>query len=144
MKMEALGATTSVFAITTVALQSSKIIYETVRGIKNGPKEVKELALEVQQLGQILEQVTEVSKKNSDRNAKNIFELQGVIDRCRQNLDDFQKKFEKFEISSEGRKLGKAWKRVKHVVQREDFRRMGRTTNYYVNTLGVYLILIGR
>lgn len=41
MKMKALDATTNVFAITTVALQSSRIMYEIVRRIKNGPKVVK-------------------------------------------------------------------------------------------------------
>lgn len=62
----------------------------------------------MQQLGQSLEQVTEISKKSGDRNAKNMSELQDVIDQCRRNLDDFQKKFEKLEVSLNERKLGKA------------------------------------
>lgn len=142
--MEALGAVGSVFAVTTVALQSSRVVYETISGIKNGPKEVKELASGVQQLCHILEQVTEISKKAVDRDAKNIFELQGVIDQCRQNIDDFQKQFENFEVSSDERRLGKAWKRVKLVVQKEDFRRMRITVTHYINVLGVHLDLIGR
>lgn len=142
--MEALSAVGSVIAVATVALQSSRVVYETISGIKNGPKEVRELALEVQQLYYLLEQVTKTSKKMDDRDTTSISELQGVIDQCRQNLDDFQQQFDKFEVSSNERGLSKAWTRLKLVVKKEDFRRMRRTISHYVNVLGVHLDLIGR
>lgn len=142
--MDALGAVASVIAVTTVALQSSRTVYETISGIKNGPEEVKELASEVQQLCHILRQVTEVSKNIDDRDATSISELQNVIDQCRQNLDDFQKQFNQFKVLSNERRWTKAWKRVKLVVKKEDFLRMWRTVSHYVNILGRHLDLIGR
>lgn len=142
--MEALGAVANITAVTVVALQSSRLVYETISGIKNGPKEVRELASEVQQLCHLLKQVTEVSQKMSDRDATRISELQDVIDRCRQNLDDFQKQFDGFESSSNERRLSKAWKRVKLVVKKEDFLKMSRTISYYVSALGAHLGVIGR
>lgn len=142
--MEALGTVASIIAVTTVALRSSTTVYETIRGIKNGPEEVKELASEVQQLCHLLRQVAKMSKKIDDRDGTSMSELQSVIDKCRQNLDDFHKRFDKFEISSNERKLTKAWTRAKLVVQKEDFRRMSRIVSHYVNVLGVHVNLIGR
>lgn len=142
--MEAIGAGASIIAITTVALQSSRAVYETISGIKNGPDEVKELASEVQQLCHLLRQVTEISSKMDDRDAISISELQTVIGQCRQNLDGFQKQFDKLKVSSNDRRLSKAWKRVKLVVKKEDFQRMWRTVSHYVNILGRHLDLIGR
>ena len=142
--MEAVGAGASIIAVTTVALQSSRVIYETISGIKNGPEEVKELASEVQQLCHLLRQVTEISKKIDDRDVTSASELQSVIEQCRQNLDDFQKQFDKLEVSSNERRLIRAWKRVKLVVKKEDFQKMWRTVSHYVNILGRHLDLIGR
>lgn len=142
--MEVVGAGASILAIATVALQSSRVVYETISGIKNGPHEVKELASEVQQLCHLLRQVTEISDKMDDRDATSVSELQAVIDQCRQNLDDFQKQCDKLEVSSNDRRLSRAWKRVKLVIKKEDFQRMWRTVSHYVNILGRHLDLIGR
>ncbi len=144
MIMESFGIAASVFTVATVALQSASIIHETICGIKNGPKEVNELALAVQQLCHILRQVTEISKTFGDRDAQNIVELQNAIDQCRRNLDDFRKQFEKIEVLPNEKRVGKAWKRVKLVVQKGDFRRMWEKVNYYVSVLGTHLGLIGR
>lgn len=139
-----MGAVASIIAVSTAALQSSRVVYETISGIKNAPDEVKELASGVQQLCHLLRQVTEMSDKMDDRDATSISELQIVMDQCRQNLDRFQKKCDKLAISSTDGKLSMAWKRVKLVVKKEDFQRMWRTVSHYHNILGRHLDLIGR
>ena len=119
-----MGAVASIITVANVALQSSRVVYETISGIKNGPDEVKELASELQQLCYLLRQVTEISDKMDDRDATNISELQVVIGQCRQTLDSFQKQCDKLGVSSNDGRLSTAWKRVKLVVKKEDFQRM--------------------
>lgn len=141
--MEALSLVASVFAVTTVALQSAKAIYETVSGIKNGPKEVRDLASAVQQLCHILDQVSDASGQMGDRDAQKLCALQDVIDQCRRKLDEFQKQFDKLETCPDEKKLDRAWKKVKLVAKKEDFRKMGATVAHYISVLGVHLGLLG-
>lgn len=64
--MGPLGVAASIIAVTTIALQSTKAVYATVNGIKNGPQEVNDLASAVKHFSNILEQVAEISKGFSD------------------------------------------------------------------------------
>ena len=142
--MEAFGGVTSVIAVTTIALQSSKAVYATINGFKNGRKEVKNLASALNCLSHILEQVTEISNTFSGMDGTDITGLEQVMKECARNLADFRKQVEKLGVSSDERKIGKAWKRVKTVMQEEDFRKMRVTVDYFINVFGTHLSLIGR
>jgi hypothetical protein len=48
--MEAIAAASSITALLTIAVQSAKIIYDTVVNIRNGPSQLRGLATAVDDL----------------------------------------------------------------------------------------------
>lgn len=142
--MEPLGVAASIIAVTTIALQSAKGVYATVNGIKSGPKEVNDLASAVKHLSHILEQMAEISNVFSDMDGTDLSGIERAMEECAQSLADFRKQVKKLDVLPDERKLGKVWKRVKSVIQKEDFRRMRETVNNYINVFGTHLSLIGR
>lgn len=87
--MEPLGVAASIIAVTTIALQSTKAVYATVNGIKNGPKEVNDLASAVEHLTHILEQVAEISNGFIDMDGTDPSGLERAVEECAQSLADF-------------------------------------------------------
>lgn len=142
--MEALGVAASIIAVTTIALQSAKAVYTTVNGIKNGPKEVKDLASALTDLSYILEQVAEISNLFGDTDRIDLSGLKKVMDECVRTLADFRKQLEKLDVLSDEGSLEKARRRVKLAVQKEDFRRMWVTVRHYISVFGTHLSVIGR
>ncbi len=139
--MEPLSVAASNIAVTTIALQSTKAVYATVNGIKNGPKEVNDLVSAVKHSSHILEQVAEII---SDIDGTGLSGLERAMEECAQSLADFRNQVKDLDVLPDERKLGKVWKRVNSVIQKEDFRRMSKTMNHYVNIFGTHLSLIGR
>lgn len=142
--MEPLGVAASIIAVTTIALQSTKAVYATVNGIKNGPQEVNDLASAVKHLSHILEQVAEISKGFSDMDETDLYGLEKAMEECAQSLAEFRKQVKKLDVLPDERKLEKVKKRVKCVIQKGDLRRMWETVNHYINLFGTHLSLIGR
>lgn len=66
------------------------------------------------------------------------------MEECAQSLADFLNQVKKLDVLPDERKLGKVWKGVKSVIQKEGFRRMWETVNHYINIFGTHLSLIGR
>lgn len=142
--MEPLGVAASIIAVTTIALQSAKAVYAAVNGIKNGPKEANDLASAMKHLTHILEQVAEISNGFSNMDGTDIYGLERAMEECAQSLAEFRKQVKKLDVLPDERKLGKVRKRLKSVIQKEDFRRMWETVNHYINIFGTHLSLIGR
>lgn len=142
--MEALGPVASIVAVTTIALQSAKAFYKTVNGVKNGPKEFNDLASAVNHLSYILEKVNETCNMLGDPDGTDLSGLLRVMDECGQTLVDFRKQLEKLDVSSDKRRLGKTWKRMKLVIQKGDFRGMRESVQHYIAVIGTHLSIIGR
>lgn len=105
--MEPLGVAASIIAVTTIALQSTKAIYATVNGNKNGPKEVNDLASAVKHLSHILAQVAEISNGFSDTDRTDLSGLERAMEECAQSLADFRNQVKKLDVLPNERKLGK-------------------------------------
>lgn len=142
--MEALGGAASIITVTSLALQSAKAVYATVNGIRNGPKEINDLASALNHLSHILEQVTEISNSFCDTDRTDLSGLRKAMEECARSLADFRKQVEKLDVLPDEGKLGKVWKRVKVVLEKEDFRRMCVTVDHYISVFGTHLSLIGR
>lgn len=142
--MEALGGAASIITVTSLALQSAKAVYATVNGIRNGPKEINDLASALNHLSHILEQVTEISNSFCDTDRTDLSGLRKAMEECARSLADFRKQVEKLDVLPDEGKLGKVWKMVKVVLEKEDFRRMCVTVDHYISVFGTHLSLIGR
>lgn len=55
--MDAVGGAASIVAMITCACQSTKVIYQTFQGIKDGPRHVHLLLLGLMELDKVLQQV---------------------------------------------------------------------------------------
>lgn len=142
--MEALGGAASIITVTSIALRSAKAVYATVNGIRNGPKEINGLASALNHLSHILEQMAKISNSFGDTDGTDLSGLNKVMEECARSLADFRKRVEKLDVLPDERKLGKAWKRAKIVLEKEDFRRMWVTVDHYISVFGTHLSLIGR
>ena len=61
--MEGLGVAASVVAVSTIGLQSTKFIYQTLCGIKVGSKAVIKLAMATEDLSKLLEQIKGLAQR---------------------------------------------------------------------------------
>lgn len=51
----------------------------------------------------------------------------------------FRQQAEKLDVLPDERKIGKVWKRVKLVINKEDFRRMCASVDHFINVFATHL-----
>ena len=95
--MDPLSITASVVGITTVAIQATKSLCETVQRFKDRNKTLRRLRNGLQDLLTILESLEQAAKTQSS-----ILELlRGPIGRCSQECHEFKNSLEAFDQKSE-------------------------------------------
>lgn len=94
------------------------------------------------ELYHIIGQATEKGNKISDDDSNTISEPRRMMKECSENLDDCQNQLKKLAVLPDEGKFGKAWKSVKLIIQKDDFRRMQRDVHHYVTVFAVPLDLI--
>lgn len=93
--MERLGAAASIIAVIAIALQSTKAVYATVNGTKNGSKEVNDLksTILIPRLSTfpiyVLQQVAKISNPFPDIDGTDLSGLRRAMEECAQILADF-------------------------------------------------------
>lgn len=100
------------------------------------------LASAVNELYHIFGQVTKIGNKISDDDSNTISKLRRMIKECSENLYDCQNQLKKLEVLPDEGKFDKAWKSVKLIIQKDDFRRIQRDVHHYVTVFAVPLDLI--
>lgn len=142
--MEVISSGASITAIVAVALQSTKVIYNTITGIRDGPREIRQLASALDDLHHILKQLEEINTEIESTTAYGLSELKRLIGECSKDLDDFELQLEKLQEKPNEKNLGKTWKRVKTVLRKEDFRKMWDVIHHHIPILKTQLSLFGR
>ena len=140
--MEAVSAGAGVLTFITVALGSTKTIYETVSGVKNAPQEVESLATAVKNLQLVLTQLSNcpaVRLADADTDLEPIL---GSIKTCSEDVSRYESELAKVRISPQDKKVGRAWKKLKTVLQEKDFQRMRVQVTHHVSVLGTNLSIL--
>ena len=140
--MDAVGGTASILALVGFALQSTKTIYQAISGIKNGPEQVQKLASAVHNLQLVLEQISTCQAVKLAGTETNLKVITDLIEACNKNVSRYENKLTKVRISLNDKKVGKAWKKIKAVLQENDLQRMWTEVNNHVAALGLQLNLL--
>lgn len=140
--MEAVSAGASVLTFIVVALQSTKRIYEVVSDIEQGPAEVKSLTAAVKNLQRVLTELSNCSAVKSADAETNLEGISDLIKNCGEDVSRYEKELAKVWISPHDKKAGRAWKKLKTVLQERDFHRMWGVVTHHVSALGTYLSIL--
>jgi hypothetical protein len=120
--MDAVSGAGSVIAVVTIALQSTKAIYETFTGIHNGPIFLKQLTSELRTLQDVLASIADLSKDPAQANTTKFQQLKGLSQQC---VTDLQSMEAYLTSLSGGRRVGRAWNTLKtylNTKRLEEFR----------------------
>ncbi|KAF2806383.1 ankyrin [Mytilinidion resinicola] len=120
LRMDAVSAGASVLAIVGFALQGTKILYESISGVKDAPPRVKSLASAVADLKSILTQLQSCrALTDPDADLQNIISL---IQACSRDVQRYQKNINKLQIIPADAKVKQGWKRLKTVLKKDDIK----------------------
>lgn len=140
--MEAVGAASSVTALLTIAVQSSKTIYETVTTIRHGPAELESLAHAADELHRLLKQIIDFTSRQVESNYGGHTELAGLKQSIRSCIDDLQvvqQELQKSRPRAQEGALGRARKRMMLVIKKEDVERMWGLIQRQTNKLSLQI-----
>lgn len=127
--MDGVSGAASVIAVASIALQSTKVIYEAVTGIKNGPSQVQDLASALRNLQQVLQRIAGLSR---DQTQAQLTELKKFAETCAKDVQSIEIRLSKL---SGGGKVEKAWKMVKTYLQTKDLEVIRTTVQLHVQLL---------
>ena len=84
--MDGVSAAASVIAVVGFALTSTKVIRDTISGIKDAPKIVQQTISALEELKKILQRVEMLNERFDDVNA----DLQTLLQQCATDLKAFE------------------------------------------------------
>lgn len=93
--MEAIGSGASLLAFITLALQSPKHVYKTVSSIRDGPKEVQNLASALADLQNALQQLSDARILGQQNTPRGPSELGRLVGECKSVADECGRKLSK-------------------------------------------------
>lgn len=133
--MEPVSAGAGLLTLITFTLQSTKVLYEVVSGIRNGPRKVQRLASDIHRLQSVL---TQFSNCPAVRLAPSEIDLK-VIEDCSEDVSRYEKVLQKIQISTEDKRTGKAWKKIKAILKKQDLQDISAQMNYHLTELSLQL-----
>ena len=146
--MDPVAASASLANIITFALQSAKVIYETIAGIRDGPIEVRRLGSATEVLRQLLMQLNQLTTQGSqhgyDVADASLQPLKNQVERCSTDLQGITAKISRLQVEVEDELIVKSWKRIKTFLREKDFGKMWRIVQHNVEVLGLQLSIVSR
>ena len=138
--MEALGGVASAITVITLALQSTKVIYEAVSSISHGSDDIERLARATSNLQKLLEdtkQLAEHAERTKSVANTNLLErIKPLLDGCADDLGEIVRKLSQLQKDSKDRRWRKAIKHAKVYLDTKGVAETWNTVNHYVELLG--------
>ena len=138
--MDVLGGVASAIAVVTLALQSTKVIYEVASSIGNGSDGIDRLAKATSNLEKLLEFIKRLAEraKNTDSVAdgKLLEELTPLVDECANALREVTPKIIQLQKDSKDRRWKKVKKHARVYLDTKGVAEIWNTVNHYVELLG--------
>ena len=141
--MEAIGGVASIVTVVTLALQSTKVIYEATSSIRHGSEDIDRLARATSNLEKLLESIKRlaehVESTNSVAQGKLLDELKPLVDQCAKSLGKISAKLISMKKDSNDGRLKKAKKYAKVYLDTKGVNEMWNMVNSSVEILGTCL-----
>ena len=126
----------SVIAVISLALSSTKVLYEIVASMKHAPKSVSQLASYLRDLSSILQQLVGYSAS-----LHLAADLPTLIERCAESLKTLDAKLGKLS-ASDGNRAALMWKNVKASLQERQLDKMTTCLQQHVAALFLQLSVL--
>ena len=141
--MEVLGGVASAIAVVTLALQSTKVLYEVASSISHGSDGIDRLAKATSNLEKLLEFIKRLAERakntNSVADGKLLEELTPLVDECANALREVTPKIMQLQKDSKDRRWKKVKKHARVYLDTKGVAEIWNTVNHYVEFLGSYL-----
>ena len=138
--MEAVGSVASIIAVLTLALQSTKVIYEFTSSISHGSDDIARLTAATGNLQKLLEYTKllaeHAERTNSVANGNLLDKVKPLVDRCATNLRETSRKLDHLQKDPKDGRWKKAKKHVKVYLDTKRVTEIWNTVNHYVELLG--------
>ena len=126
----------SVIAVVSLALSSTKVLYDIVASIKHAPKSVSQIASYLRDLSSILQQLVGYSA-----NLHLAADLPTLIERCAESLKTLETKLGKLS-ASDGSRAEIMWNNVKASFQERQLEKMATGLQQHVAALSLQLSIL--
>jgi hypothetical protein len=135
--MDALSAGAGAVAFITLALQSTKVLYEIISAIRDCPKHVQDLGHDVEQLRSILGRLAQYQALLQDDQS-----LAVLTQRCSDDISLYVCRLQKMRISPTEQRTGKIWKKLKAAISEKDLDAMRFSIHRYVSSLSLQISIV--
>lgn len=141
--MELLGGAASAISVVTLALQSTKVIYEVASIISHGSDDIDRLATATSNLEKLLKVIERLIEHAVDTNnvieGKLLEEMTPLVVQCANALHGIISKLVQLQIVPEDRRWKKVKKHARMLLDTKGISEMWNTVNHYVELLGTFL-----
>lgn len=134
--MDGISGAASVITIFSLALSSTQVIYNTVRGIKNAPKVIQHMISSLQDLSNLLKQL----RGFTDR-LYLAADLRGLVAKCAADLKEFEEKLAKLSPPANNKPV-RLWKNIKATLQERDLVKMSGLIQRHIAALSLQIQII--
>lgn len=138
--MEVLGGVASAIAVVTLALQSTKVIYEVARSISHGSDDIDRLAKAASNLEKLLKIIKRLAEHaentKSVAEGRLLEELTRLVDDCANALREVSPKIMQLQKDSNDRPWKKTKKYARGYLDTKGVTEIWNTVNHYVELLG--------
>lgn len=145
--MDVLSVPASLTALITLAIQSTKVIFQAVQQIRGGPIHVERLATKADALHQTLQQlatlVNEADLTSGGAVSRLFTNLQRLVEACEEDLKDITRKLRCLQEAIGGSHVRRAWALIKALLGEKDLEHMWKVLQSHAETLNSQLIIIG-
>lgn len=126
----------SVITVVGVALHSTQVIYKTVSGIKNAPRTLQRLTLNLRDLSNVLQQLNGFGD-----DLYLASELPRLISQCAEHVGEFKGILCQLD-SPKDKRAERLWKNVKATLQENELDRMSALLHQDLLTLSFQISII--
>ena len=141
--MEALSGVASVISIVTLALQSTKVIYEVGSSISHGSDDIDRLVRATGNLERLLEVIKRLAvhaeRTNSVAEGKLLEDLKQPVEHCANALSDISVRLLQLQKDPKDRRWKKAKKSARVYLDTKGITEIWNTVNHCVELLGACL-----
>ena len=138
--MEAIGGVASVISVVTLALQSTKAIFEVASSVKHGSDDIDRLARATSNLTELLEVIKRLAEHaestKSLAEGKLLEELTPLIDQCANALREIVPKLDQVQRDPKDRRWKRVKKQARVYLDTKRIAEIWNVVNHYVQLLG--------
>ena len=134
---ESMDGAASVITVVSLALSSTKVLYEIVVSIKHAPKCVSQITSYLRDLSSILQQLVGYSA-----NLHLAADLPTLIERCAKSLKTLEAKLGRLSASDGNNRAELMWKNVKASLQEKQLEKMATCLQQHVAALSLQLNIL--